>query len=65
MILEGASRTLAVAANLTIDPGYILGPAEANDALRIAAKTFHPDAGGDPDYFRLLTQARDLLKGTP
>lgn len=28
---------------------------------REAAKTHHPDAGGDPVLFRQLTEARDLL----
>lgn len=31
------------------------------DAYRQAAKRHHPDAGGNPETFRLLTQARDLL----
>lgn len=31
------------------------------DAYRMAAKRHHPDAGGDPDLFRRLTEARDLL----
>lgn len=30
-------------------------------AYRIAAKRHHPDAGGDPDVFRRLTLARNLL----
>lgn len=30
-------------------------------AARDAAKKLHPDAGGDPQLFRQLTEARDLL----
>lgn len=32
-------------------------------AYRVAAKRHHPDAGGNPDTFRRLTEARDLLLG--
>lgn len=32
-------------------------------AYRDAARLHHPDAGGDPNMFRLLTAARDLLYG--
>lgn len=30
---------------------------------RDAAKKHHPDVGGDPEYFRRLTEAKDLLVG--
>lgn len=30
---------------------------------RAAAKLHHPDAGGDPEMFRRITEARDLLAG--
>lgn len=33
----------------------------ANSLWREAAKLHHPDAGGDPEAFRRLTQARDVL----
>lgn len=29
--------------------------------FREAAKVHHPDAGGDPDYFKLITEARGVL----
>jgi hypothetical protein len=32
-------------------------------AYRGAAKRNHPDQGGDPEMFRRITEARDLLKG--
>ena len=38
-------------------------PAERQRAFRLAAKRLHPDAGGDPAAFRLLTAALDLLDG--
>lgn len=37
------------------------GPDVIDSYYRHAAKTLHPDVGGDPDLFRRLTQARDLL----
>lgn len=36
-------------------------PDHINSAYRAAAKQHHPDAGGDPDAFRRITEARDLL----
>lgn len=30
-------------------------------AFRIAVKAAHPDHGGDPETFRLITEARDVL----
>lgn len=37
-------------------------PDDVNRAYRAAAKATHPDSGtGDPDLFRRLTDARDLL----
>lgn len=32
-------------------------------AYRVAAKKLHPDAGGDPEVFRKLQEARDVLLG--
>lgn len=32
-------------------------------AYRVAARKHHPDVGGDPDVFRRLVEARDLLLG--
>ena len=36
-------------------------PDEVREAYRTGAKILHPDAGGDPEAFRRLTEARDLL----
>lgn len=38
-----------------------LGPEVVTAYYRNAAKKLHPDAGGDPDLFKRLTEARDLL----
>lgn len=32
------------------------------NAYRLAAKTLHPDAGGDPEKFKLLTEAKRMLE---
>lgn len=73
-IALGAGMTLDQAAAILHD-GYPDGPTAEDlllevgmtdrpwirDSYRMAAKAHHPDAGGDPETFRLLTQARDLL----
>jgi hypothetical protein len=42
---------------------YLVADAyERSYAYRSAAKTLHPDHGGDPALFRRLQQARDLLE---
>ncbi len=59
-----AARVLADAAGLDLDtaPQHLaVDPDLAAQAYRKAARTLHPDAGGDPEAFRLLTTARDLL----
>lgn len=38
-------------------------PKRVASAYRVAAQLHHPDAGGDPEMFRRLTEARDLLRG--
>lgn len=38
-------------------------PEGVKRAFRVAAASSHPDAGGDPAAFRLVTEARDLLLG--
>lgn len=65
MTAEEAAQTLGVAdprpyledewMDLLTEPGAV------NGAFREAAKVHHPDAGGDPDYFRRIVAARDLL----
>jgi hypothetical protein len=59
------------AKKLTVEEGYrqLLGlpldrrlmPAEIHQAFRRAAKTMHPDAGGDARQFEELSAARDAL----
>ena len=38
-------------------------PDHIRQAYRAAVKRHHPDRGGDPDTFRAITAARDLLLG--
>ncbi len=38
------------------------GPQIRAEYFRAAAKKLHPDAGGDPDLFRKLTEARELVE---
>lgn len=37
-------------------------PSLALVLLKEAAKRLHPDVGGDPELFRRLTEARDLIE---
>jgi len=55
---------------LTGDPGCPWSPSDVQAnreqveaAYRWAAKKHHPDVGGDPELFRRLTAARDILRG--
>jgi hypothetical protein len=62
MTVEEAARLLALAAGRLTGVSDVSGvAAAAQDLWRAASKTHHPDAGGDPDTFRRLTEARDLL----
>lgn len=46
------------------DPSMLIDdPSIAVMYFRSAAKRHHPDQGGDPDLFRRLTAARDLIAG--
>jgi len=36
----------------------------ASELFRQASKRHHPDVGGDPEMFRKLVEARDLIEGT-
>lgn len=46
------------------DPAQVRrDPATCRRAYLRAARTYHPDVGGDPEVFRRLTEARDLLDG--
>lgn len=61
MTADEARRVLADAAGVSVD--YFDTPARVNIGYRIAARTAHPDAGGNDDVFRLITKARDVLLG--
>lgn len=64
MTVEAAARLLCDATRDSIgeDPDDVMSVARVARSLwREASKTHHPDAGGDPDLFRRLTEARDLL----
>jgi hypothetical protein len=56
MTLEEAQRCL----RLWWKPG--IGEDEWSVLYRRGARKLHPDAGGDPELFRRLTEARDLLE---
>ena len=58
-----ATRLLAHAGPCSYDRARPYSADEARAAFRLAAKTAHPDAGGDPEAFRRLVEARDLLTG--
>ena len=56
------------ARNSKITSASILGngsrePADERIAYRRGAAKLHPDAGGDPEEFRRLQEARDVLLG--
>lgn len=57
-----AVRVLADAAGLPSEYQFI-SPEDVKQAYRMAARTAHPDTGGNPDVFRLITKARDVLLG--
>lgn len=64
MTVDEAARLLCDATMEEIgeDPSDVGRVASvANSLWREAAKGHHPDAGGDPEVFRRLTQARDVL----
>lgn len=69
---SGSKMTVEAAARLLIDAtdeevataqDVIVGRADPQVLYRVAAKRLHPDLGGDPETFRRLTEARDLLVG--
>jgi hypothetical protein len=65
MTLEDAARLLVEHGEWGMgeaDPRSLVdNPGLAADYYRHAAKAAHPDTGGDPELFRRLTEARDLL----
>ena len=57
-----ASPWTFLSADVAYTPEQILAdPKIAQTAYRAAAAKHHPDRGGDPELFRRLTAARDLL----
>lgn len=52
---EGVLNVAAVTTEVIADPNY------RTVLFRAAATRLHPDQGGDPDLFRRLVEARDLL----
>lgn len=69
MTLHEASVVLAEATGEPMDGGDLMHDADTpipeavERAYRIAVKRHHPDAGGNAEVFRKITEARDLLEG--
>jgi hypothetical protein len=62
MTVDEAARLLSDAAGQSEHASEAIGDRRLiKDRYREAAKLYHPDAGGDPDAFKRLTEARDLL----
>jgi hypothetical protein len=66
--MPAAAMTVDEAAKLLADEALWAGPLigdqlAVQSAYRRAVKMNHPDTGGDPETFRRLTEARDLLIG--
>ncbi len=59
LTVDEARRVLADAAKA--DPGELVTSEAIARAYRAAARTAHPDAGGNADVFRLIGKARDVL----
>lgn len=62
----GPAMTVEEAAALLMpdDPGWLLEVGtddDVRDRYRWLTKTYHPDAGGEPEEFHRLTAARDLV----
>lgn len=73
MTVEAAAELLAATANEAFgdewcNPRSLIVADDRADmvrgAYRDAVRIAHPDAGGDPELFRRLTEARDLLVGS-
>lgn len=58
---ELGSGTPMPAAKMTLDQAQRL--LAEHGGFRAAAKEHHPDAGGDPDLFRRIVEANDIVKG--
>jgi len=61
MSVDVAADLLAEEGGGAYDESSLLSGRGINDTYRFAARRHHPDAGGDPEMFRRLTEARDLL----
>lgn len=62
MTVDDAARLLA-SYSAGILPAEIIGnPASLSLAFRHASRATHPDTGGDPDEFRRVAEARDLIR---
>lgn len=62
MSAEQAAKLVAQAAESWFTAGDVLRlPDARRRAYRAAARRHHPDTGGDPDLFRKLTAAKELL----
>lgn len=62
MTVDAALEVLRIAADWTCGPDYD-DPHAIRQAYRHGARHLHPDAGGDPEQFRRLVEARDLALG--
>lgn len=61
MTLEDAARVLLGDDRVATVDDVLRDPSIAHTLFRAGARTAHPDAGGDPETFRRLTEARDLV----
>lgn len=65
MTVEDAARFIAEhSGDLNRMPEVEDDPSFALALFKDAAKTLHPDAGGDPELFKKLVTARELLEAT-
>lgn len=62
MTVEDAARYVAKHAGTPVEPHHLHNASAIDIAYRRAAKKLHPDRGGDPDDFRRLREAYDLLR---
>ncbi len=64
MTVEEAARFIADHSGQDWSDDVLEDPSFALSLFRDAAKLHHPDQGGDPETFRKLVGARDLLEAT-
>lgn len=66
MSLDEAARLLAAGTEGRFTADQLLGDkAAVGLAYKLAIRRLHPDVGGDPEMFRRVTAARDLLERNP